>query len=396
MNPSSAGWIDKLFKLLSESDVLTSSSDEAYYYQRLRNAGFIYGTNISLWVELPIENELTEEEFSKVNLLLALLRTFQRHKKASIEDTVATILDFYKDLNAERLSLIEKVIVGKNSVRKLEKVIHHRIQANSNIFTKNFSNIITNALLFIDVLAFEEFLNGNVRVSRYVASLEQSVTSVVVNALNSKDEKTDYDELLLKLLQSSLRYYELPETQTFSELCVLLNAYEHPLEKLYMLDLASMAVWNDETIDNQEEHFIWALGNDLKLQEKETSLSIKSAVHFIGTHKSKISFFNHSNPVKHFYDQSGKMVRMLMLRNKKRLTKELNESKELVQLLAKSTSKELTDAERKKMKQQLLDIFKTIPSLAIFVLPGGTVLLPLAIVLIPKLLPSAFDDNRVD
>ena len=395
MNPSSAGWIEKLFKLLSESEPLNTFAEERYY-QRLRDSGFIYGTNVSLWVELPMENELTEEEFSKVNLLLSLFRMFQQQRKASYEEAVPIILDFYKQLNAERLSLFDKVLVGKNNIRKLEKVIHYRIQANSNIFTKNFSNIITNALLFIDVLAFGEFLNGHANISDYAASLEQSVTSVVVNALHSKDEKTDYDELLLKLLQSSLRYYEFPETQTFSELCVLLNAYELPWEKLYMLDLASMAVWNDETIDNQEEHFIWALGGDLKVEEKDIALAITSAVNFIETHKSKISFFNHSNPVKHFYDQSGKMVRMLMLRNKKRLTKELKESKELMQLLAKSTSKELTEAERKKMKQQLLDIFKTIPSLAIFVLPGGTVLLPLAIVLIPKLLPSAFDDNRVD
>ena len=44
----------------------------------------------------------------------------------------------------------------------------------------------------------------------------------------------------------------------------------------------------------------------------------------------------------------------------------------------------------------LADIFKSIPSLAIFILPGGAVLLPIFIKLIPKLLPSAFDENRVE
>ncbi|WP_245795522.1 LETM1 domain-containing protein [Arenibacter nanhaiticus] len=53
--------------------------------------------------------------------------------------------------------------------------------------------------------------------------------------------------------------------------------------------------------------------------------------------------------------------------------------------------------ERKKVQNQLLYIFKIIPSLvAIFILPGGAVLLPVFIKLIPKLLPSAFDENRVD
>ena len=80
----------------------------------------------------------------------------------------------------------------------------------------------------------------------------------------------------------------------------------------------------------------------------------------------------------------------------KRLQKELSDSKELMQLLSKSTVKDLSPAEKKKVQNQLIDIFKTIPSLAIFLLPGGAVLLPIFIKLIPKLLPSAFDDNRVE
>ena len=395
MNPSAAGWIEKLFNLLEENGSLDTLSKEAFY-QRLRTSGFIYGTNVSVFVALPTENRLTEEEYSKLNLLLALLRVFKKETQQPYEAAIPVVLDFYQKLNSRRLSLLDKVIAGKNEVRRLEKVLHNRILANKNVFTKNFSNIITNALLFVDVLAFYEFLQGNEQITHYAENLEQSITAVVVNALNSKVEKTDYDELLLKLLQSSLTYYELPETQSFTELCVLLNAYKHPYEKLYMLDLASMAVWNDETIDNREEHFIWVLGDDLEVNETQIAISIQTANVFIQEHRDKISFFNHSNPVKHFYDQSGKMVRTLVLRNRKRLTKELNESKELMSLIAKSANHDLSPEERKKMRQQLLDIFKTIPSLAIFVLPGGTVLLPLVVTLIPKLLPSAFDDNRVE
>jgi len=65
-------------------------------------------------------------------------------------------------------------------------------------------------------------------------------------------------------------------------------------------------------------------------------------------------------------------------------------------LLSKSTHKELDVKERKKVQEQLLDIFKSIPSLAIFLLPGGALLLPLVVKLIPKMLPSAFDENRID
>jgi hypothetical protein len=90
------------------------------------------------------------------------------------------------------------------------------------------------------------------------------------------------------------------------------------------------------------------------------------------------------------------MVRKLIKRNSKRLLKELSESKELMVLLTKSTTRDLTEEEQKKMQAQLLDLIKSIPSLAIFMLPGGAILLPLFVKFIPKLLPMAFDDNRIE
>ena len=90
------------------------------------------------------------------------------------------------------------------------------------------------------------------------------------------------------------------------------------------------------------------------------------------------------------------MVTKLIKRNSKRLLNELRESKELMVLLTQSTKRALTEDEQKKVQDQLLDIMKSIPSLAIFMLPGGAILLPLFVKFIPKLLPSAFDENRIE
>jgi len=65
----------------------------------------------------------------------------------------------------------------------------------------------------------------------------------------------------------------------------------------------------------------------------------------------------------------SRTVSILILRNKKRLIKEISESKDLMVLLGQS-------------------------SLAIFILPGGSLLLPLLIKFIPQLLPSAFNENK--
>ena len=65
-------------------------------------------------------------------------------------------------------------------------------------------------------------------------------------------------------------------------------------------------------------------------------------------------------------------------------------------LLAQSTSRDLDAEEKKKVKKQLLDICKSVPSLTIFLLPGGSLLLPILIKFIPQLLPSAFNENLDD
>ncbi len=86
----------------------------------------------------------------------------------------------------------------------------------------------------------------------------------------------------------------------------------------------------------------------------------------------------------------------LINKNKQLLIQELDESKELMRLLRRSTHRKLSDEEKLKVKNQLLDILKGIPAFAIFMLPGGALLLPLLIKLIPQLLPSAFRENKND
>ena len=64
-----------------------------------------------------------------------------------------------------------------------------------------------------------------------------------------------------------------------------------------------------------------------------------------------------------------------------------------MKLLSQSTKRDLNPEEKKKVRNQLLDICKTIPSLTIFLVPGGSLLLPILVKFIPQLLPSAFNEN---
>ena len=81
-------------------------------------------------------------------------------------------------------------------------------------------------------------------------------------------------------------------------------------------------------------------------------------------------------------------------KNLDRVMQEIRETKELYDLLIKSTTTNLSEQEKQKVQDQLLDIAKTIPALAIFVLPGGGLLLPILIKILPfNLLPSSFHEK---
>ena len=210
--------------------------------------------------------------------------------------------------------------------------------------------------------------------------------------LDSKEFKNQYDISLIKLFEASLRFQN-SESITYAD---AISNIKFNLEKFYILDLACMATWSDKTIDKNEKLFLIQLSTDLQVDSSHINQSIKTVNSFYTTHKDHIALLNSNNMVQSFYKNSSKMVKKLIIRNSKRLYQELKDSKELMVLLRQSTSRDLTREEQKKVQEQLLDIFKSIPSLAIFMLPGGALLLPLVVKFIPKLLPSAFDENRIE
>jgi hypothetical protein len=85
-------------------------------------------------------------------------------------------------------------------------------------------------------------------------------------------------------------------------------------------------------------------------------------------------------------------VARLVFDNMDALWNEIRETGDLAYLLAKRASGQNLNAhENRRMREQLVDVAKTVPSLAVFALPGGFVLLPVVLKLLPfDLRPSSF------
>lgn len=396
MNPSATGWINKyLIEYAQDLKHLSAYSLEEFY-QELKKVGFIYGTNL-----IPVSQrqnadfKLTQEELAKVNLFTALSIVYFHHNpKNDHELCLQTIISFYASLKRTHQSLFQfKWSSRTKPERELESILHQRVQTNNSYLQKNFSNIVTNALLFIDVLAFKNYLSKTHEPCWFATRIEELLVNTIYLALKEKKLKGKYDKIIIKLIQSSLRYHEVKVDKIKDIKNLNFDILQTKVEKLYLIDMIGMTLYSDEIIDETEKHFITKLSNKLNISNHQLNSSIQFLYDFVEKNKSEIYYFNTAHPVKYFYDKTYRSISLLINRNKKRIVNEISESKELMNLLLISSYRELTFNEKKKVKIQLLDIFKTIPSLALFALPGGSLLLPIVIKMIPSILPSSFNEN---
>ena len=400
MNPSASDWITKFVSHYQEEQLIDGFPEPIHFYDELRASGFIYGLSLQSVLNEKISPlKLTKEEYTKVNLFHALLYGYYQHRdQATIDDAITNIIKFYRALDKGKTGFLKKLSFSQKPTHILEQILASRLQETNNFAKKKMTSVFTYALLYVDVIAFRHWLDNPKAVKLYANEIESTVIRCCFLALKSKTKKNKYDKLLIELFETSSDYL-LDGTQSTKDLSLEKLGYLNirtPLEKRFILDVCAIAVWEDQKLDTPEIQFLNELASILELKEEQLRKSVDHLRSFSEVHTEKISLFEYTTPIQHFYKQSSATVKLLILRNKNRLLKELDESGELMLLLSQSAIRELTSEEKTQVKRQLLDVCKTIPSLAIFLLPGGAILLPIMVKLIPKLLPTAFDENRLE
>ncbi len=401
MNPSAPDWILKFLNLFDRNELITSFENDQQFYNSLKQTGFIYGVSVAALPKKRLGNlKLTKEELAKINLFHSLLFSFfEKNKNATNKDAVADILSFYQQMEKRKTSFFQKFSLSQRPENTLEHILSTRLQEANTLLKKNTVSLLTYALLYLDVLAYKQWQADPASAKKYYKQLETVILTGCFYTLKSKKKKTKYDKLLIELFETSSQYI-IDETEggaaTFLESLNYLKSSQNSLEKNYLLDLCCLTVWEDLKMDEIEHQFLQQLLVTLDYSEAELQKSLLALNTFSKNYTEKILLFEYSHPVKQFYKQSASTVKLLIIRNKDRLTRELEESGELMVLLGQSTLRDLSAEEKSKVKEQLLDICKTVPSLTIFLLPGGTVLLPLLVKFIPKLLPSSFQENRIE
>ncbi len=403
-----------------------SEGKEEALYAFLQPTGLLYGFPLSLPfqdVEFPNQKYYDDSDVGMLVFLESLYACLlfdlskeeesDKNERGVFRDLVIPTIDYFlrvHDPFFKQRDKLQRVFSrgGKDDLFiRFEKVLKKRIHMEED--GSGMAHYFSNSLLLID-LYYALVWQRDQRelgkkpdfdqINEQVISLHQTLLEIVIAATHAnqeieKEEKKIFEQILFS---SDLSRKQTRDLKTrFRQGLKLsdLQIGEIPwLIRRFFLEMAMMTVLSDELFEDSEEIFIDELAKKLELKKEDLEQSKLAVETFLMTHKKYLSLSKRKAVVAKVTAKWKGRVSKLILKNKDRLVQEMNESKELYELLLKSQSQPLTSEEKEKVRVQLMDILKTIPPIVIIALPGTFITLPVMLSVLPKnMLPSSFQGD---
>lgn len=415
LHPGSKGWIKKYFSILENYESYlnkypgTILGAEELIYGYLQPTGILYGYPTKLlFLEDEYLSKWTSEETFKVILLegLILIDHIQKGKfdQGSLEKSLENYVRFYESTELEKAKKSWLNFKGLSVYEKIESIIDQRVDIKARFSNKLWTSYLYNSLLFHDLLLYQDYNNGAdpKLLCEKRGEVMLDMVKVVAAAANVDGDPEDEE---FKIFEVFIASADLDDTrheiaEDFFKNRKSLDDIEFKYEKSwllcrYILELAILTVWSDQQVVDSEHEFLNKLIEKLGIEEEEKDKSFIAIQSFVNKNQSKIPFLQDKGDMSMLMSGATDRWAKILGRSKDKLATELSQSKELVALIAKSTTGDLSKEERDKVKRQFKDLARTIPSLGLFLLPGGSLLLPIILKIIPDLVPSAFRVNEV-
>ncbi len=172
--------------------------------------------------------------------------------------------------------------------------------------------------------------------------------------------------------------------------------------KRFILEQALLASLVDGRRSPKEIDFLAALAAELGFKPEQKKALELEVAEFYAKHRDVVDVFTVAAGAEVMGEELVDSMQATLEKNFQALLNEVKETGELSVLLARAArGQKLTRDEKRRMREQLLDVARAVPALAIFAAPGGVLLLvALAKVLPFSLLPSSFreakDEPRYD
>lgn len=385
MNPSKPGWIRKFF-LENEEYSIFDSNDYLDISCKIREIGFSFGTiDTKNLPEIYNNFNYTQEELSKICFLQVLEKCyFINRPDSSPKDFVNTVIAFYQVLLPYKKSLFSVSSKENDIYTRLEKILSHRWKDHFFSQSKNNDFILNTILLSLDILTFEAYLIKQIQPNIYNQYLTENLVEIILAIREQTYDQTTSDEYKIIQFLKNNNTENLPDDY---------RSIYSVLEKNLTIDFIVCNSWNNESKEIILPDLSLAPFSELKLEQNILEISQRDFLFFAAKHNFDYHYFRSSNLLNNTVLNSVKYIELLLTRNKKRLVNEIQKNTQLMGLLIDSTHRNLDKNEKKIVKTQTVEVIKTIPSLALFLLPGGSILLPVILRFIPSLLPSSFNEN---
>lgn len=413
LSPGSKNWIPKFFQLLEkgvislDQELIQNAEADLTHFVSHRT-GLVYGNAIHLLFSNQLDtSKYTSDEKLKLLLFETLLFTYLR-KNQGVFDKDAfldNLLTFYGDTKEGGVfAWFDRVFTGKTNLN-IEEILAQRIQVKSTFFGANYwLNHLSNAFVFLDVVLYRAFLDGQIHsFTRHYESYASSLMNGVIYAAYTDNNAEDKEQRVLWHFLASTELNKASkarfENRILTGVTLRVVKKECVLDTLlskFTLELGLFLIQGTHPLSDSELKKLKALGHALDLSDRDIQESREMCnAYMLQNQTELLAMQSESETGFVFKSFSQRWIRILG-RNKDKLIQEMRESKELMALIQKSTKEELSAEEKEQVRTQFLDLLKSMPSLALFLLPGGSLLLPLILKLVPELMPSAFKVNEIE
>ncbi|MBX7115485.1 MAG: hypothetical protein K1X64_14240 [Myxococcaceae bacterium] len=398
-----------------------------YLRRSLRESGLLFGTPSKTPLG-PVQGRNSEEV-----LFLAVLRTLCRLAldvaqvlQAPIGPRQEQLLVLTAALNGqvdEALSIHEKVRTSGKAApsvpnklwSKVESALEER--AMSLAGDPYYGLVLHNGAVYSDAqlfghMALAYFSRG--RFSRRaterrltIAAMQKSLLVQVLIGLACAERKPSFparrailrqiDDLRLpEVVADATRAFAKKSFDKPGSLKSVVKSVRSKDVKRFILEQTLLASLVDGRRSPSEVAYLHALGSQLGYTQNDVQRLEVEMAEFYAKHREVVDVFTVSQGAEIMGEELMEGMTRTMEKNFQRLLQEVKETGELSVLLARAArGQTLTREERKAMREQLIDVAKAVPALAIFAAPGGVLLLiALAKVLPFNMLPSAFRDEE--
>ncbi len=391
---------------------------EDYLYRTLQPTGLIYGYP-SGFPDLIIRStkNWSTKTYTRVLLAESYFNVGLYHLLDPGKDPEAVSQEIASDIRAFSLAVQPRhdqqgrTVLGarRQPLDQLEYIFENRVLIRND--WRNFwTSFFHNSLVFLDLILFNHWMNDRSEealtlMRDYRQKLRMSVLQVIAASawadgeINAEERELFYyfkesADLPERIRKTAEQY--LTTEVTLDQLD--LGQVSTWLQQKYLLELAILTTLSHQLKTRVETEFLSQLTAKLGLAQTELDQSLVVIEEFVAKNRGQLHYLQGRQAYQQVSNMLLFQMRQELRKNQKRIQREIRESKELVHLLTKSTREELSPEEWERVRRQLLDVLRTVPAFTIFILPGGSVTLPILLKLFPKswLFPSSFGLDEED